>query len=93
VSGSGNTGSGEDFYSNLGNLAGGFDEDLIDSLIDKLLNDDLGDLGEDIQNIVNEFSTYAVKYPDGTVERGVTEDELDELKNIFKVEIRDSFED
>lgn len=94
VSSSGNTGSGdEDFFSNVDTLANGYDEDLIDCLIDKLLNDDLGDLGQDIQNIVNEFSTYAVKYPDGTIESGVTEDELDELKNIFKVEIRDSFAD
>ena len=94
VSGSGNTGAGdEDCFSNVAVLANGYDEDLLDCLIEKLLNDDLGDLGEDIQNIVNEFTTYAVKYPDGTIETGVTEDELDELKNIFKVEIRDSFSD
>lgn len=94
VSDSGNTGAGDgDYLSDAENLANGYDEELIDSLIEKLINDDLGNLGQDVQNIVNEFTTYAVKYPDGTIQKGVTEEELDELKNIFKVEIRNSFTD
>jgi hypothetical protein len=84
--------SSSDFYTDLGNLSNGFDEDLIDNLIDKILSDDLSDIGEDTQSVLNDFLTYAVKYPDGTIERGVTEEELDELKNLFTVEIRNSFE-
>lgn len=93
VGGDGLGNGADDFYSNLGNLANGFDEDLIDSLLEKLEKDDLANIGEDIQNLVNEITTYRVKYPDGTIESGVTEDELDELKNLYNVEVRDSFED
>jgi hypothetical protein len=84
--------SSSDFYTTLGNLADGCDEDLTDNLINKILSDDLSDIGEDTQSVLNDFLTYAVKYPDGTIERGVTEEELDELKNLFTVEIRNSFE-
>jgi hypothetical protein len=93
VGGDGLGNGADDFYSNLGNLANGFDEDLIDSLLEKLEKDDLANIGEDIQNLVNEITTYRVKYPDGTIESGVTEDELDELKNLYNVEVRDSFAD
>ena len=84
--------SSSDFYTTLGNLADGCDEVLTDNLINKILSDDLSDIGEDTQSVLNDFLTYAVKYPDGTIERGVTEEELDELKNLFTVEIRNSFE-
>ena len=92
-SGAGDGIGSDDFYSNLGSLENGFDEELIDSLLEKLEKDDLVDIGEDIQNLINEITTYRVKYPDGTIESGVTEDELDELKNLYNVEVRDSFED
>ena len=74
-------------------LFDGYDEDAIDRLIDKVEKELTNEIDQNFQDITNRITTYAVKYPDGTVRSGVTDDELEELKNVFKVEIRDSFSD
>ena len=74
-------------------LFDGYDEDAINELLDKVEENLTNDIDIKFQDITNQISTYAVKFPDGTVRSGVTDDELEELKNVFKVEIRDSFSD
>ena len=81
-----------DFISDIEKLANGFDENLIDQLLDRLIDNDLVDINDDIQSVTNELLTYAVKFPDGTIQRGVTEDELEDLKERFTVEIRSTLD-
>lgn len=45
-----------------------------------------------IGEITTSLSTYTVKFPDGTIRRGVTQDELDELREIYDLEFRNSFD-
>lgn len=81
-----------DFISDIEKLANGFDENLIDQLLDRLIENDLVNINDDIQSVTNELLTYAVKFPDGTIQRGVTEDELEDLKERFTVEIRSTLD-
>lgn len=81
-----------DFISDIEKLANGFDENLIDQLLDRLIDNDLVDINDDIQSVTNELLTYAVKFPDGTIQRGVSEDELEDLKERFTVEIRSTLD-
>lgn len=45
-----------------------------------------------IGEITTSLSTYTVKFPDGTIRRGVTQGELDELREIYDLEFRSSFD-
>jgi len=83
---------GSDFISDIEKLANGFDENLIDQLLDRLTDIELLNINDDIQSITDELLTYAVKFPDGTIQRGVTEDELEDLKERYTVEIRNTLD-
>jgi archaellum component FlaC len=44
------------------------------------------------QEITTSLNTYSVKFPDGTIRRGVTQDELEGLREVYDIEIRDRFD-
>jgi hypothetical protein len=74
----------------LKNVCAPVDPDIESSL--KQIESSINNAGDLLQEITTNLRTYTVKFPDGTIRRGVTEVELEDLKDIYDVEFRNSLD-